>query len=88
MPRTSHRAHSTSLATYSGASSDPIFVAWDNNNLNPDGAQLSGYNPIGFTLDGLQLNVFGNGTDAAGRKSDGVGLPGLLRLTDMPDGLV
>jgi hypothetical protein len=56
---------STSLATYSGAASDPIFVSWDNNNLNPDGAALSGYSPIGFTLDGLQLNVFGNGTDAA-----------------------
>jgi hypothetical protein len=53
----------TSLATYSGASSDPIFVAWDNNNLNPNGAQLSGYSPIGFSLDNLQLNVFGNGTD-------------------------
>jgi hypothetical protein len=55
---------STALATYSGASSDPIFVAWDNNNLNPSGAPLSGYSPIGFSLDSLQLNLFGNGTDA------------------------
>ncbi len=54
---------STSLATYSGASSDTIFVAWDNNSLDPDGAQLSGYNPIGFSLDNLQLNLFGSGTD-------------------------
>ena len=60
---------STSLATYSGASSDPIFVAWDNNNLDPDGAQLSGFSPIGFTLDNLQLNVFGNGTPAAANRT-------------------
>ncbi|MFZ1011313.1 MAG: hypothetical protein WAN65_31030 [Candidatus Sulfotelmatobacter sp.] len=56
---------STSLATYSGASSDAIFVAWDNNNLDPDGAPLSGYSPIGFSLDNLQLNLFGSGTEPA-----------------------
>ncbi|MGA7411613.1 MAG: hypothetical protein WBW33_14120, partial [Bryobacteraceae bacterium] len=55
---------STSLATYAGAASDPIFVAWDNNNLDPSGTQITGYNPSTPALDNVQLNVFGNGTDS------------------------
>ena len=56
---------STSLATYTGASSDPIFVAWDSSNLNPEGYQFNGYIGSAYSLDNLQLNVFGNGSDAS-----------------------
>ena len=55
---------SSTLASYSGAVSDPIFITYDSSNLAPDGNQISGYYPGNFSLDSLQLNVYGNGSSA------------------------
>jgi hypothetical protein len=55
--------NSSTLATT--ATTNPIFVAWDNTNLNPDGAPVIGYYPFAYSIDSLQLNVFGNGTDSS-----------------------
>jgi hypothetical protein len=56
---------STALATYSGSTSDPIFVTYDNNNLAPDGTQVVGFYPWNSTLDNVQINLYGNGTASA-----------------------
>jgi hypothetical protein len=53
---------STTLATYGGSASDPIFVTYDKNNLAPDGAQVVGYYPGNSTLDNVQINLYGNGS--------------------------
>jgi hypothetical protein len=53
---------SSTLATSS--TTNPMFVAWDSSNLAPDGDNIYGWFPIGFSLDSLQLNVFGNGSSA------------------------
>ncbi len=56
---------STTLATYSGTASDPIFVTYDSNNLAPDGAQVVGLYPWSSTLDNVQINLYGNGSAAS-----------------------
>ncbi len=55
--------NSSTLAT--SATTNPIFVAWDGSNLNPNGYQINGYYPFSFSIDSLQLNVFGNGSDGS-----------------------
>lgn len=55
----------STYATYSGAASDPLFVAWDNNSM-PEG--FGWFDPgtnYGRTLDSVQLAAFGTGTDGS-----------------------
>ncbi len=55
----------TTLATYAGSTSDPIFVTYDDKNLAPDGAQAVGLYPWSSTLDNLQIKLYGNGSAAS-----------------------
>ncbi len=53
----------TTLATYSGANSDPIFVAYDNT-TTPMGSSLQTYNPGLYLVDNVQLILYGSGNTA------------------------
>jgi hypothetical protein len=56
----------STYATYSGSSSDPLFVSWDTTGL-PEGFFQWQLNQNGSgqpTLDNVQLALFGTGTDA------------------------
>ena len=58
------------VATYSAATSDPIFVAWGLSGL-PDSGGFAGFPPVngngGVTaLDNVQVAFYGSGTDATG----------------------
>ncbi len=55
---------STTLATYSGTNSDPIFVAYDNTTNPITGNTISSYNPSQFLVDNVQLILYGSGNTA------------------------
>jgi len=53
------------LATYSGANSDPLFLTYDNQQFQgPGGSQFTGYGSSP-TLSNVQIALFGTGTAAA-----------------------
>jgi hypothetical protein len=55
----------TTLATYSGANSDPLFLTYDNQQFQGlGGYQFSGYGGS-FTLSNVQIALFGTGTASA-----------------------
>lgn len=50
-----------SVATYSGSSADPIFVAFDSAQVIGNGIPLNTWNPV-ETLDNVLVRIFGTGT--------------------------